>query len=559
MVDEIINEDYMDLIVPDDVLENFSYAVSKTQINARYTLVNVPKETIDICELANIYSYIPAVFSAESTLALDKTGVTQIRYEPEYELYGTGVLIGVIDSGINYLHPAFRYKDNTTKIQAIWDQTLNEEAASGADAEFPFGTIYTKDDINSALSLSNPYELIPTEDEYGHGTMIAGIAAGSEDAENEFSGVAPLSELVVVKLKQAKGIIRDIFSIPKDKICYQETDIMIGISFVLKIAKQLNRPVVICIALGSNQGGNYGLVPISTFLASITTLPRICSIISGGNEGDTGRHYYSYFTSNDSSKDIQFQVGEEDKDFSLEIWPEHNQRVSLDIISPLGDVMPDISLDLQSLDSYKFYLGTTYICINNILSESKTGNQLILIRFEGMQSGIWTIRYYDVDKITSELDAYLPSGSLISKGTYFIDADPFTTITTPGNTTTPITITSYDTSSGNISEFSSKGYSRNNEIKPDLVAPGSDITAPFQNDSYINATGTGAAAAIATGIVSLIFEWSITKGNFTILTGAEIKTLLIQGAERESYMEYPNRIWGYGKINLVGFFEKLIV
>lgn len=559
MVDAIISEDYMDLIVPDAILENFGYAVNRTKINARYTLINIPKETIDICELGGFYSFIPSIYTTESTLALDETGVTKVKYEPEFELNGTGVLIGIIDSGINYLHPAFRYNDSTTKIQAIWDQTLNEEATSGMDPNFPYGTIYTKDDINFALSLGNPHGLIPTEDESGHGTMVAGIAVGNENEENEFSGVAPLSELVVVKLKQSKKIIKDIFSVSDDTICYQESDIMMGIKFVLEIANHLKRPLVICIALGSNQGGQYGLGSLSTFLDSVTSLPRVCSIISGGNEGNTGRHFFEELTVRNSIKDILFQVGEKDKNFSIEMWPQYNQTISLDIISPSGDMISNITLGLINRKAQKFNLGTTLICINNILSELTSGSQLILIRFENIQSGLWTIRYNNIDKINSQLNAYMPSGNLISNDTYFIESDSFTTITSPGNSITPITITSYDTIDGSISAFSSKGYTRQNDIKPDLVAPGSDITAPYLDNSYVNATGTGAAAAIVTGIVALIFEWSITKGNFTNLSGAEVKTLLIQGAEREPDIEYPNQTWGYGKINIVGFFEKFIV
>ncbi|ABX41950.1 S8 family peptidase [Lachnoclostridium phytofermentans] len=559
MVDEIINEDYMDLIIPDALLENFKYATNKSYITDKYTLVNVPKETIDVCNLGEIYTFVPKILTTESTIVLDETGVTKYRYEPEYELYGTGVLIGIIDSGINYLHPAFRHNDNTTKIQAIWDQTLNKEATSGKDTEFSYGTIYTKDDINYALTQPNPLAIVPTDDELGHGTMIAGIAVGSEDEENEFSGVAPLSKIVVVKLKQAKNIIKDIFSVPNDKICYQESDIMKGIRFVFETAKRLDRPLVICIALGTNQGGNYTLGPLTDFLEFITLFPGLCSVISGGNEGNTGRHFSSNLTAQNSIIDILFQVGEKDKNFLLEIWPQFNQRVSLELISPSGEIKTNITLDLINILEHKFYMGKTFICINDIVSERRRGNQLILIRFENMQSGLWTIRYSNLDKFDTELNAFFPSGNLLSNDTYFIDSDSFTTITSPGNSITPITITSYNSIDGNISVFSSKGYSRDGEVKPDLAAPGENITAPFQNDSYVNTNGTGAAAAVVSGIVALIFEWSITKGNYTKLSGAEIKTLLIQGAQRDPNMEYPNKTWGYGKIDLVGFFDKLTI
>lgn len=557
MVDEIINEEYMDLIIPNVIVDNFSYAIKRTTINARYTLINIPKETVDVCDLGDIYSFIPAIYITESKMALDETGVRKIRYEPEFELYGTGTLIGIIDSGINYLHPAFRYNDNTTKIQAIWDQTLNKEATSGKNVDFPYGTIYTKNAINYALKQSDPLSIVPTEDKLGHGTMVAGIAVGSEDEEKEFSGVAPLSELIVVKLKQAKGIIKDVFLVSDDKNCYQESDIMMGIGFVLDIAKKLKRPLVICIALGTNQGGEYSRGPLTNFLDLVTTLPGVCSIISGGNEGNTRRHFSSKLTSENSTKDIHIHVGDKDKNFLIEIWPQYNQIVSLELISPSGEISTNFVLDYLSINTYKLYMGETFICIDNVLSELRLGRQLILIRFVNTQSGSWTIRYNNVDKSYSELNAFLPSGILLSEDTYFIESDSFKTITSPGNSLAPITITSYDSSSGNISAFSSKGYTRDNEIKPDLVAPGRDITAPYQSAGYVNMTGTGAAAALVSGIVALIYEWAITKGNFTNLTGAEIKTLLIQGANRDLNIEYPNQTWGYGKVDLTGFFDKV--
>jgi subtilisin family serine protease len=557
MVDEIINEEYMDLIVPNVILDSYSYAVNKTNINARYTLINVPKETVNVCEIGDIYSFVPAIYTPESTIALDEIGVTKVRYEPEYELSGTGALIAIIDSGVNYLHPALRYYDNTTKIQAIWDQTLNKEPSSGKDADFPYGTIYSKDEINIALKQPNPLTIVPTQDELGHGTMIAGIAVGSEDEENDFSGVAPLAELLVVKLKQAKNIIKDIFSVPNDKVCYQESDIMMGIRFVLEKAKKLQRPLVICIALGTNHGGEFGSGPVTSFLDVITTLPGVCSVISGGNEGNKGRHFLSRLTTQNSSKDIQFHAGEKDKNFLIEIWPQIYQNISFELVAPSGEIKTNLTIDWRTLDIYKFYMGETYICINDVLAEVKRGRQLVLFRFSNIQSGLWTIRFTSLDRIPSELNAFLPSGNIISDDTYFIDADSFKTITSPGNSAAPITITSYDSITGDISSFSSKGYSRDNEIKPDLVAPGKDIIAPYKNDSYVSISGTGAAAAIVSGVVALIYEWAVIKGNFTNLSGTEIKTLLIQGAKRNPNVEYPNRTWGYGKVDLVGFFDKL--
>lgn len=560
MVNELVSEDYFDLIVPNILLYNLDNSMTITRINDRYSIINIPKESINFCELYDLnYSYLPQCLSLESTIALEETGVKRIQNNPNFELFGTGVLIGIIDSGINYEHPVFRYTDDSSRIQAIWDQTLNEEETSGSSPEFPYGTIYTKDDINVALTQPNPLLLVPTNDEIGHGTMIAGIAAGSIDEENDFSGVAPLSELVVVKLKQAKNITKDFFSISTDRICFQESDIMMGIKFVITVAQQLKRPLAICIALGTNQGGHDGLDPLSNFLASVTSLPKTCSIISAGNEGNSRRHFFDEIREEEEVNEFDLVVGEKDKDFYIEIWLEPIQRISLEIISPTGERIANLVPGIRQLREHRFVFGPTVICVNNIITEAESGDQLIWIRFRNTQNGVWKFRYFNVDRTHSEFNAWLPAGDIISDETYFLMSNSFTTITSPGNSTNPITVASYDTIEGGISIFSSKGYTRKGNIKPDIAAPGTSITAPSNINGYATMTGTGAAAAITTGIVALLFEWSVTKGYLTRLSGIEAKALLIRGAQRDPSLEYPNPIWGYGKVDLYGLFEKLVI
>ncbi|WP_029505180.1 S8 family peptidase [Lachnoclostridium phytofermentans] len=560
MVNELISEEYFDLIVPNILIENIDNSITKTTINARYSIINIPRGRINPCELYDLnYSYLPACYSLESTVALEVTGVKRIQNNPNFELFGAGVLIGIIDSGINYLHPAFRYADNSSKIQAIWDQTLNEESTSGDSPDFPYGTIYTKEEINLALTQSSPLEIIPSDDEIGHGTMIAGIVAGSIDEENDFSGVAPLSELVVVKLKQAKNIVKEFFSISTDKLCYQESDIMMGIKFVTEVGQQLKRPIVICIALGTNQGGHDGVGPLSNYLATVTALPRTCSIISAGNEGNSRRHFTDAIKDSDEFKEFDLIVGETDKNFFIEIWLQPIQRISLEIVSPTGEKISNLVPGIRQLREHSFIFGPTIVCVNNIISEAESGDQLIWIRFQNTQSGLWRFRYFNMDRTHSELNAWLPAGDIISDETYFLKSSPYTTITSPGNSVNPITIASYNTEDGGISIFSSKGYTRRYDIKPDFVAPGSNITAPSNTNGYVAMTGTGAAAAITTGIAALLFEWAVIRGYLTTLSGIEVKALLIRGAYRDPNLEYPNRTWGYGKVDLYGVFEKLVI
>lgn len=560
MENQFISENYFDLLIPNVSLGTLNPNIVVTRVNNTYSIFHLPYEDVIKCDFRSFgYNNIPKCFILESTYVLETTGVKRVQSNPNLALMGTGVLIGIIDSGINYLHPAFLFNDNTSRITSIWDQTINPSDPPVMTEDFPYGTIYTKEDINRALMQPYPLEVVPTDDPIGHGTAIAGIAGGSADSANDFSGVAPLVEFVIVKMKQAKNVTKDFLSIPSDVICYQETDVMMGVKYVEKVAQQLNRPLALCIALGSNQGSRDGLGPLSSYLNDLSELPRTCVTCSAGNQGNTRRHYSKAIRSLDEYTDVEFNVAVNDKKFFIEIWTQPILRISLDIISPSGERIENLTPAFSQSTMHAFVFGPTKLCVKNVPTIPITGDQLIWLRFEDTQSGLWTLRIHNIDRTNAEVNAWLPAGGTITNDTYFIQSDSFTTITTPGDTVSPITISSYDTLAGGISVFSSKGYTRVNEIKPDLVAPGTELTAPAITNGYVNISGTGAAAAVNTGIVALLFEWAITRGYYTGITGVEIKTFLIRGAERDLILDYPNRTWGYGKVNLYGVFEKLII
>lgn len=559
MANKFISEDYMDIIIPNRLVDTLEIGTSVTYVNSKHSIANIPRDRIDYCTLGIFnYSNFPSIFTLDSTIALEQIGVTKIQANPNFSLYGTGTLIGILDSGINYQHPAFLYSDKSTRIYTIWDQTITDENAP-VNENFPYGTIYSREDINRALKQPNPLDVVPTNDEIGHGTAIAGIAAGSADGKNDFAGAAPLSEFVVVKMKQAKTITKQFFSIREDAICYQETDVMLGIKFMESIARELNRPLVLCIAFGTSQGPHDSLGSTSSYLGNITSLPRTCVVVSAGNEGNTQRHYSDNIRTGVPFEEFEMVVGANDKDFFMEIWLEPIQRISLEITSPSGEKISNTNPAIRQSRRYSFVFSPTVICINNIATVAETGTQLVWLRFENAQSGLWRFRYNNIDNTNSVLNVWLPSGDIISTSTYFLKADPETTVTSPGDSVAPVTIGSYNTLEGGISYFSGIGYTRKGEIKPDLAAPGTDLTSPSDNTGYSATTGTGAAAALASGAVALLFEWAVVRGNYTNITGREVKTLLIRGAIRDPNVEYPNRFWGYGKLDIYGVFEKLII
>lgn len=508
-----------------------------------------------MCALGSYpYDSFPTIYTLTSEISIN-SNIDKVQSNPNLALFGQGVLVAVIDTGIDYQHNAFLYADGTTRIFSIWDQTINEN--NNPPAGFYYGSEYSSEQINTALESAEPLNVVPSFDEIGHGTMIAGIIGGSPDRSMDFSGVVPLCEFVIVKLKPAKKMNKQIFSIPNDKLCYEETDVIAGLTYVTDIAQRIQRPLAICIAIGSSQGGNTGLGATSSYLTYLSTFPHIGISISGGNEGNSRRHYVGkitqpYFT------EFELNVSEKDPAFSFEIWGSSPFTMSLDIITPTGEAITNLTPQISECRKLNFIFTPTTIWFNNIATESKTSDQLILLRFEYAFPGIWRFRVTSIDKEPLLFHCWLPAGDLISDETFFLNSNPDTTITSPGNSIVPLTVSNYDAATGNVFLTSSRGFSRRNVIKPDLAAPGTNLICPAPSNKYTQITGTGAAAAHSTGIIAMILEWAVIKGNYTSITGSNIRKLLIRGAYTYPNIEYPNTIWGYGLIDIYGVFEKLI-
>ncbi|MGO5053507.1 S8 family peptidase [Lachnospiraceae bacterium LCP25S3_G4] len=502
------------------------------------------------------YRVFPSIFTLNSLVDLEDTGVEKIRRNSNLALYGSSVLVGIIDTGVDYTHPAFRYSDGTSRILSIWDQTIQKNSTPQG---FPFGTEYKKPEINLALKSDDPSSVVPSIDEIGHGTAIASIAAGSIDLNNDFSGIVPSAELVVVKLKQAKKLIRQVHFVPEDAICYQESDVIFAVRYLFNIARSLRRPLALCIALGTTQGGHDGLGATSDYLALLNQMSQIGVSVAGGNEGNNQRHYFGTVDSKSFTKEFELKVNQKDSKFAFEIWPYKPSRFSVIITTPTGDTTGEIYPGFEECRKFNFIYESSVALVSNITIEEETGDQLILIRLKNPIEGIWRFKVRNLENEVSSFHAWLPAGDLISKETYFIESNPDTTLTSPGNADSIMTFTAYNQENNSILIESGRGYTRNNRIKPDLAAPGYNLTCATINGKYGTLTGSGAATAYATGIVAMILEWAVIKGNYTSITGIDINSLLIRGATRDTRIIYPNNIWGYGRINIDGFFMKLTI
>ncbi len=556
---KIISNDYMDLFIKHngnmEILKQYEN-MSVQIMNPSFAILYFPVSEITSQIITQFgYTAVPKCYTLMDDLSFEASGITKIRGIPALNLRGNGVLVGVIDTGIDYTNPVFQKKDGTTRIVSIWDQSIDSENQYPS-LLYPvyYGTEYTMDQINEALRSPDPLQVVPSMDENGHGTTLAGIAAGSEMRSEDFAGVVPDSELVVVKLKQAKKNIMDFYSIPNDVPCYQENDIIWALGYLLDVAWKKDRPLAICLGIGTSQGshGEDGLLDL---VVSITgDFPGVAVSVAAGNEGNARRHFYSALDPNQSST-VELNVGEKEAGFTMELWGDPPMIYTMDILSPNGEYIPAISKILEESRVIRFVFESTTINMSYIMIEPDSGKQIIILNFINPTPGTWKFQVYGKGDIRGAFHIWLPAGNFITEETYFSDANSYTTVTSPGNCTVPITVTAYNANSGTLYADAGKGFSTSNIINPDLAAPGVGILAPTLNHEFASATGTSVATAFTAGITAMILEWGIVNENYPGLDTVGIKKFLLRGAQRSKLLQYPNRNWGYGIIDVYSAFN----
>lgn len=556
--DRIFSNDYADLLIEYlgnyEVFEKYNDATVQI-IDGFNAIVRVPIGQISDNTISLLgYYTMPALSGLISHTSLEASGITRLRNIPNLNLRGQGVLIGILDTGIDYTNPIFINADNTTKIAALWDQTITDVNFS---TNTYYGTEYTREQINLALKSENPYEIVPSRDEIGHGTMLAGIAAGNTVIESGFSGIVPDAELVVVKMKPAKPYLKEFWRIPQNAVCYQENDILFALEYLEQVAIKLNRPMSICVAVGTSLGSHdsTGTLPYNLSVRSENFNFAITA--AAGNEGNSKRHYKGLINPSLGHDKVELNVGENEDGFSMELWGDSPGLFSFDIITPSGEYIQRIVPRKNETLDISFIFEPTRIIIDYQIVEHQSGDQLILLRFTNPSPGIWTFVVYGKGDLSLSFHIWLPIEGFISNNTYFIRSDPYTTILSTGNAAEVITVTAYNPDNDGLYLNASRGYTRTGDIKPDITAPGVNITSPTLDQGFAEVSGTSSAAAHTTGVAAMLLEWGIVKGNLPFMTTADVKILMIRGARRNIDITYPNKDWGYGLLDVFNIFDSL--
>lgn len=554
------SNDYEDFMIEfsssADALLNEINPVCFIAAGSRFGVFYQPRDPQNAKKYFNMYGYnrIPHLFGLLDTTSIEAIGALKVRRQPYLSLYGKDVIIGFVDTGIDYQNQIFQNADGTSRILAIWDQ---DDQTGTIPPRNIFGSEYTREMINQALQSDDPLSIVPSTDEIGHGTFMAGIAAGGVDSQNDFTGVAPSADIVMVKLKQAKPYLKSLYGIGQDRIAYSAADILLGVNYIWQVAKRVNKPVVVCIGVGSNSGDHTGRTILSSYLDEYGDLTGNCIVIAAGNEGNQGHHFRGELTQVDEVVPMEIQVGSNEPGFTMEIWGQLPYLFSVSIISPTGEVIPRIPSKIQLRGEYNLTFERTQVDIRYNVREGRTGDELVFIRFENPTEGIWTVNLYADTAGRQTLDAWLPMEQLITNEIYFIRSDPDITITQPGNSENTITVTTYNHTTGSIYISSSRGLTRTGRQEPAVCAPGVDVYGPTGRNLYSTRSGSSIAAAHTAGAAALLFEWGIVQKNDPYISTINVRQLLIGGATRNEGLVYPNNIWGYGTINLYESFNSL--
>ena len=448
----------------------------------------------------------------------------------DFALTGEGVLIGIIDSGIDYRSQDFRNPDGTTRILWLWDQSRSEEAYSEAEINAMSGRVESSD-----IS--------------GHGTAVAGIAAGNgRNSEGRYRGVAYQSRLVVVKLGTAAP---DGFP--------RTTQLMRAVHFCIQKALEAALPIAVNISFGNTYGSHQGDTLLELYLNHAAGIWKNVICVGSGNEGAAGGHAGGKLTN--KVKTIEFAVGVQERELSLQLWKQYEDTFTIELISPNGTrvMLPQgvsgtwrYTLEQTELLVY-FGEPTPYSVLQELFIDMlPAGTSRTAAERGAINTGIWRVVLTPVSIINGVYDIYLPSESILSADTRFLLPTPDMTLTIPSVASAVITVAAYDSTYRSYAPFSGRGFSEQipfaGAYKPTLSAPGVDITSVTTTGGYASFTGTSFAAPFVTGAAALLMEWGIIRGNDPYLYGEKVKAYLIRGARQLPGLETPNPMTGWGAL-----------
>lgn len=463
-------------------------------------------------------------------------------------LTGSGTLLGIIDSGIDYAHPDFRNEDGSTRIFMLWDQTIVGDPPDG----YEVGTLYTREEINEALQMNTRDEqlaIVPSQDRSGHGTHVAGIAGGNGRAsDGRTIGVAPEAEFIIVKISNP---------VPSNQL--ERSNLEYALEFCVNIAAEVNKPIAVNISYGNNYGAHNGRSLFDNRMNQLALIGKSVVCCGMGNEGSSARHFQDTFLSMDNpvvtnnieiTHSVEWNIAPGETIISIQLWKSYVDEFHVTLIAPDGDVLgvlPSVTRLQQT--SYR----NTTVYIYSGLPTPIQIRQLLLVVLEGkpnIETGIWKFEIEPKRVVDGDYHMWLPVTEGTNPNTGFLNPVDQTTLTIPATTERVISVGAYDERDNRLATFSGRGFTADGRVKPDVVAPGVDITSCAPGGGYGIRSGTSMATPYVTGTAALIMEWGIVQNNDPFMYGERIRASIRRMALPLPYIRsYPDYRVGYGALN----------
>jgi minor extracellular serine protease Vpr len=508
--------------------------------------------TLDRAKISELYALpqiesveLPKILSVALGYHLISSCIGDAQDKNLYGLTGKGVAVAILDSGIDYTHPDFRNPDGTSRILYLWDQTIEGTPPPG----FAAGAEFTQAQLNAALASPDPRALVPSVDVSGHGTAVAGIAAGNGRASGgENTGAAPEASLIIVKLGPLGG---GAFA--------RTTQLMRAVRYVIDRARALLLPVAVNISFGMNNGSHRGDSLFETYLSEVSMEWKTSIVVPTGNEGAAGHHYAGKIATG-QTREIEFFTASGIEGYYISLWKNFADSFSVELLFPGGASSGVVGIESQiktvrigNLTLTVVYGQPTHYSVRQeifLYAAAESGT---------VSSGVWNLRLIAGTVVDGGFEMWLPTIEEVTAKTQFSSPTAADTLTIPSTALKAITVSGYNDRLGGIAEFSGQGSANQALPNPDLAAPAVNILTTKAGGGYDAYTGTSLAAPFVTGSAALMMQWGIVQGNDPFLYGERVRAFLRLGAVRTARLSYPNQTFGYGTLclsNTLSYLER---